>query len=256
MNSNLSDLVFFFILFSVLKSSFGIFSRISLIEVQVRAYKSCYPEGETHGADGRACPPAGSQSPGPPPSGTRARPRSSWASGRARSSGPRLQQGPQRAARGGWATALGARTSAARAPREAPAPPGPAWGGPSGGGGPRRPRPHGRASGRALTQRVVLLEHPLHGGGEEGTQPALGAAELSAPTTTTTTAAAAAIHGRRDFRLPEPSNREGRGFRRHSRDSASRGGAVWQGAGQEPGLEGLSAPGEDRVGDREVCEGY
>ena len=43
----------------------------------------------------------------------------------------------------------------------------------------------------SLTQRVVLLEHPLHGGGEEGTQPALGAAELSEPTTTTTTAAAA-----------------------------------------------------------------
>ena len=136
--------------------------------------------------------PAASQIPGPPPSGTCAHLRSSRSSGRARSSGPRLRQGPQRAAWGWWATARGARTSAARARREEPAPPGPAWGGLSGGGGPRRPRPHGRASGRALTQRVVLLKHPLHGGGEEGTQPALGAAELSAPTTTTTTAAAAA----------------------------------------------------------------
>lgn len=60
----------------------------------------------------------------------------------------------------------------------------------------RRAGPHGPASGGALTQRMVLLKHPLHGGGEEGTQPALGAAELRAPTTTTTTATAAAVNTR------------------------------------------------------------
>lgn len=55
---------------------------------------------------------------------------------------------------------------------------------------PAAPAPHGPASVRILTQRVVLLKHPLHGGGGKETQPALGAAELRAPTTTTTTAAA------------------------------------------------------------------
>lgn len=64
------------------------------------------------------------------------------------------------------------------------------------------PRPPPPASDGALTQRVVLLEHPLHGGGGEGMQPALGAAELSAPTTTTTTAAAAAAATTRQAGLP------------------------------------------------------
>lgn len=48
------------------------------------------------------------------------------------------------------------------------------------------------------------------------------------------------LHGRRDFRLPEPSNREGRGFRRRSPDTASKG--VSRG-GAGGGLEGYSAEG-------------
>lgn len=59
-----------------------------------------------------------------------------------------------------------------------------------------RAGPHGPASGRALTQRMVLFKHPLHGGGGERTQPALGAAERRAPTTTTTTATATAVNTR------------------------------------------------------------
>lgn len=107
--------------------------------------------------------------------------------------GPRLPAGGQKAAQRPWAAGGGAGASATRGHSSASAPPGPAQGGPSGGGGPpAAATPTTRPLDGALTQRVVLFEHPLHGDGGEGMQPALGAAELSEPTTTTTTAAAAA----------------------------------------------------------------
>lgn len=67
----------------------------------------------------------------------------------------------------------------------------------------------------ALTQRVVLLKHPLHGGGKRRSR-------LLEPRTSAKRPQQQRrrrrrqrrLLGRRDFRLPEPSNRPGRGFRR------------------------------------------
>lgn len=86
--------------------------------------------------------------------------------------GPRLPAEGRRAGQDPWAAAWGAEASATRGRSAASAPPGPAQGGPSGGGGPPTVlTPHHPVSQGALTQRVVLLEHPLHGGGWEGMQP-------------------------------------------------------------------------------------
>lgn len=112
---------------------------------------------------------------------------------------------PGRRAKGGTAfvgSRRGRRGLSDPRPEHSIRPARPSPGRPEWGRGPTRPDPQHPASDGALTQRVVLLEHPLHGGGGEGMQPALGAAEFSEPTTTTTTAAAAAAATTRQAGFP------------------------------------------------------
>lgn len=81
--------------------------------------------------------PAGSRAPGPPPHRDLRTPQVLvQASRQPRSPVHWLRKVPQRSARGGWAAARGAGTSATRDQSAASAPPGPTQGGPSGGGGP------------------------------------------------------------------------------------------------------------------------
>lgn len=66
----------------------------------------------------------------------------------------------------------------------------------------------------ALTQRVVLLKHPLHGGGKRRSRLLEPRTSAKRPQQQRRRRRQRRLLGRRDFRLPEPSNRPGRGFRR------------------------------------------
>lgn len=154
--------------------------------------------GRNTSADCQACPQAGSGAPSLPPPATYARPGPSF--GRPSGLSLRSPLAPGRACgrRHGVCGQLPGEPGPRRPEPKAPHPPRPAQPRAArvGEGPSRRAGPHGPASGQALTQRMVLFKHPLHGGGGEGTQTALGAAELRAPTTTTTTATAAAVKTR------------------------------------------------------------
>lgn len=192
--------------------------------------------GETHRDDSRACPPRDARGPRPSSLGDLRTPRTLVRA--PRGLGPRSpgsRQCRRTAARDPWAVARGAGISATRARNAASAPPGPAQGGPSGGGGlPATPAPRARPKAKRLPSEWSSLNiHFMAAVGK-------GRGRLTEPRSSAYQAQQQRRrrrrqrpHGRWDFRLLEPSNRPGAELPAPLTGCPAGGGATQKGVGQE-----------------------
>lgn len=147
--------------------------------------------------------------------------------------GPCLPAEGRRAAQGPWAAARGSGASATQGLSAASAPPGPAQGGPGGGGGPpAAPTPTTRPLTEPLPNEWSSLNiHFMAAAGK-------GCSRLSEPRSSANQPQQQRRqqrrrrrpHGRRDFRLPEPSNRPGAGLPAALAGGAAPGGGAGDGA--------------------------